>query len=72
METYLTADKMVNTYCRYDSIEEMDKEKNSISERDFKGRWRTYLNISTTQSRENHADAAAGLMYGNWEQMVRL
>lgn len=26
METYLTADKMVNTYCRYDSIEEMDKE----------------------------------------------
>lgn len=27
METYLTADKMVNTYCRYDSIEEMDKEK---------------------------------------------
>lgn len=27
METYLTADKMVSTYCRYDSIEEMDKEK---------------------------------------------
>lgn len=27
MDTYLTADKMVSTYCEYDSIEKMDEEK---------------------------------------------
>lgn len=27
MDTYLTADKMVSTYCKYDSIEKMDEEK---------------------------------------------